>query len=168
MQRHEPNDNTESPEPSDSHMNTVISSNTLDEQAKVHHAPPRLETMMPVTPLSARASQTSLQSSSQSPSPSSTRQAAAAGGEADLAEASPSAISKVRTTMPMHIEENGEQLNELTISAANIPAAATSENQDDLTLKKAHTEQPSAVATKIVEKAVNPKEEKKLKAERIR
>jgi hypothetical protein len=141
VQRHEP----ESPEPSD---------DAPDEQAKMQHAPPRLEAMMPVTPLSAHALKTSLQSSSQTPR-SSTRRAAAAGGEADLAEASPGRSA-------MHIEENGEH------STANIPAAATAENQDDLTLKKAHTEQPSAVATKIVEKAVNPKEEKKKKEERIR
>jgi hypothetical protein len=112
----------------------------------------RLETMVPVTPPSAGALKTSVQSSSRSSS--SPRREAAAGDDADLAEAS-------LAQPAMLIAENGEH------SAANIPEAATAENQDDLTVKKAHTEQPPAAATKSIEKA-NAKEEKKKRDERIR
>lgn len=142
VQRHEP----ESPEPCD---------DAPDEQAKVHHVLARLETMVPVTPLSAEALKTSLQSSSSiGRSTSSPRRGAAAGDEANLAEA-------VLAQPAMLIAENGEH------SAANIPEAATTENQDDLTVKKAHTEQPPTAATKVVERA-NAKEEKKKRDERVR
>ena len=53
-------------------------------------------------------------------------------------------------------------------SAADISATPTAENQDSLVVKKAHTEQRPAAAIKVAEKAVNAKEEKKKREERIR
>jgi hypothetical protein len=62
----------------------------------------------------------------------------------------------------MCIAESGER------SPANIPSAATTQNQEDLKINKAHTDQLPAAASKIVKNGVNLKEEKRKREERIR